>query len=200
MTTMSIAIVMVIKIDQWWLIVMMRIDNHDYFDIVVHGSWFSDDHMMIVDDDYKDWLMKIVIYWLLAMPRVETQGHKKINKQSTDSFYSVMKLEKLGIDVYLQTDFNTIVGRKRLFRIETTRAIWSKPLFEPCVALEGLTSLIMTFIFSWFPAAIIWSKPLFRIALCQTFHGFTDFFHNVEKLGTDVYFTNSFNLSSTSLC
>ena len=63
MTTMSIAIVMVIKIDQWWLIVMMRIDNHDYFDIIVHGSWFIDDHMMIVDDDYKDWLMKIVIYW-----------------------------------------------------------------------------------------------------------------------------------------
>ena len=33
---------------------------------------------------------------------------------STDSFYSVMKFEKLGPDVYLQTDFNTIVVRKQL--------------------------------------------------------------------------------------
>ena len=33
---------------------------------------------------------------------------------STDSSYSAMKLEKIGTDVYLQTDFNTIVVRKQL--------------------------------------------------------------------------------------
>ena len=35
--------------------------------------------------------------------------------------------------------------------------------------------------------------PVNHDVTCQTFRGFTDFFHNVEKLGTDVSFTNSLN-------
>ena len=84
---------------------------------------------------------------------------------STYSFYSVMKLEKLGTDVYLQTDFNTIVIRKRLWKPpgQNGQSHYSRRAFP-------LISLIKTITFSLYPAATIWSKPLFRavcIALCQ---------------------------------
>ena len=40
--------------------------------------------------------------------------------------------------------------------VETTCAVWSKPLFASCVALDQFNHAV-----SWYPAVTLWSKPLF---------------------------------------
>ena len=56
---------------------------------------------------------------------------------------SIKKTWKLGRDVYFTNWFQHHCGKKK--NLETTRAIWSKPLFASCVALDQLNHDVYIF-------------------------------------------------------
>ena len=98
----------------------------------------------------------------------------------------------LGTDVYFTNWLQHHCGKKK--NLETTRAIWSKPLFASCVALDQLNHDVYIFMV---PRRYIIIKaiiscrahcpwPVNNDVTCQTFHGSTD----SEKRGTDVFFNS----------
>ena len=75
----------------------------------VHSSseaWYHESEMVLCMLPCRCTIIKAIIIPLFAISYDVTC---QTMHGSTDSIYSVMKLEKLGTDVYLQIDFNTIV-------------------------------------------------------------------------------------------
>ena len=123
---------------------------------------------------------------------------------STDSFYS--SINETLITWHRRVFTNWLqhnCGKKTT--IETTRAIWSKPLFTPCVALDQFNHDVYIFMvprrYNLIKAIIACHAHCLLLVnhdvACLTFHGFPDFFHNVEKR---VFYKLVKSLSSTSLC
>ena len=141
---------------------------------------------------------QLILTCLYHSPSSSDENNQDLNKL-------IKEIDNTSMAFKLTSDapcWNTGGTCDKKTTIETTRAIWSNPLFMPCVALDQFNHAVYIFmaprcynlIKTIISCRAYCPLPVNYDATFQTFHGFTDFFfHNAEKLGTDVSFTNSLN-------
>ena len=75
--------------------------------------------------------------------RTDGQMDRQTENTICRAAWSQLKTWKLGTDVYFTNWLQHHCGKKK--NLETTRAIWSKPLFASCVALDQLNHDVYIF-------------------------------------------------------